>query len=118
MINHVQVIMLISSFKFEWPEEIIEFFNASKSVANAPQEIFSIDCFIQSSIGKPLKRFYIYLIIYVFIPVLVALVSCLFFRLKYFRRSRISFAKALTSFLIVFFLIHPSLTRAVLDAFQ
>ena len=32
IMNHIQLIMLTASFKFDWPDQVVAFFNSSKPV--------------------------------------------------------------------------------------
>ncbi len=80
--------------------------------------IFSFDCFMETSVGKPLPRFYMYLLIYCLMPACISFFVFLFWRLRYLRSTEKMSVRLLQTLLIVFFLIHPSVTRVLLQAFE
>lgn len=43
MMNHLQLIMITSSFNFEWPSSIKSFFDAVSPVATASDNLISFD---------------------------------------------------------------------------
>ena len=117
--------MLISSFDLEWPAEVsppltqvAAFLSSSEVVASSPQTLFSVDCFLQTSLGKPLKRFYIYLIVYSSLPALLALVAFIVLSLRFRCRKTQLQSNFDSSILVLYFLIHPSLTSFFFQAFQ
>ena len=73
---------------------------------------------MDTSIGKPLERFYLYLMTYFLLPGLIALFAFLFWRLKYFHNTGKMCVRLIQTLLIVFFLIHPSITQIFLQSFE
>ena len=110
--------MLVSSFDLDWPSEVEQFLNSSQSVADTPQEFFSFDCFIQTSIGRPIKRYFLYLISYFSLPLLAALLISAFWHLKIRHDFNRRMRRIIASLLICFFLLHPSVTRSLLQSFK
>lgn len=47
--NHIQLIMLTSSFNFNWPDLLNKFFNYSAPAATVGDQLFSIDCFLTAA---------------------------------------------------------------------
>ena len=43
LMNHLQLIYLTSSFDFDWPDNVVELFEASEPVAQVSQQILSFD---------------------------------------------------------------------------
>lgn len=110
--------MLISTFDLEWPEQVRAIFNASSSITDAPQEIFSFDCFLQTSLGEPIKRYYLYLIIYFLIPFFIGAATVLFWKIKQFSNRELCQRRAISTFLICFFLVHPSVSKVILGTYK
>ena len=48
LLNHIQIIALTASFDFNWPKVILQYFEANKTVGEASDQIFSVDCFLNS----------------------------------------------------------------------
>lgn len=46
LLNHIQLIMLTSSFDFSWPTVVKEFFKSNQILGEASDQILSIDCFL------------------------------------------------------------------------
>lgn len=43
LMNHLQLLVLTSSFDFDWPDRVLELFNTSKPVAQVSTQILSFD---------------------------------------------------------------------------
>ena len=112
LVSHLQVLGLVSSFDLQWPREVALLLNSSQRVASSPQAIFSFDCFLQSSLGAPFKRFYIYLVIYWTLPLIAIILSSICCLRKSWR------PKAFPTILICFYLLQPWVARSLLDAFD
>jgi len=50
LINHVHLILFISSFNFNWSQYIHKLFNAIKPMAQATTMVFSLDCFFNDKV--------------------------------------------------------------------
>ena len=48
VVSHVQLLMLVASFRFDWPGPVRSLLALFESVADAPQQLFSLDCLFQS----------------------------------------------------------------------
>jgi hypothetical protein len=46
LLNHFQILTLVGSFDFNWPEQILDFFRAIQPVSEAQSQVISVDCFI------------------------------------------------------------------------
>ncbi len=87
-------------------------------MTDSPQELFSLECLLQPSQGRPFKRFYFYAALYFCIPLVCLAAAFLVWRLKYPLRSPVMWRKFVATLLILFFLVHPSVTRVVLQLFR
>ena len=45
--NYIQIIAILGSFQFNWPDQLTELFEYNKNVISATQEFFSMDCFLK-----------------------------------------------------------------------
>ncbi|TNV88029.1 hypothetical protein FGO68_gene8850 [Halteria grandinella] len=48
LVNHFQIITLVGSFDFNWPEEFVSFFKGIQPISEAQSQIVSIDCYIDT----------------------------------------------------------------------
>ena len=46
--NHLQLIALTASFKFNWPQIVLDYFNTSAPISSATTQFISFDCFIDN----------------------------------------------------------------------
>ena len=47
ILNHVQLVFLVSSFKLEWPTQVKKFFKTTSSVSETPEDWYSLDCVVR-----------------------------------------------------------------------
>ena len=86
LMNHFQLILLVSSFNFQWPKQIEVFFAATSPVSEASSQIVSIDCFMSekasfsSGAESYFKTYFLKLLLFALIPFLLALVSFVFWQ--------------------------------------
>ena len=46
LMNHLQLLILTSTFDLDWPSQVIELFDTGKPVAQVSTQIISFDCFL------------------------------------------------------------------------
>lgn len=46
MVNHVQILVIIYSFKLDWPNTFSSIFSSAEPAAEAPKQFISFDCFL------------------------------------------------------------------------
>lgn len=119
LLNHLHLIILVASFELDWPAQVKQFFSTSRSLADAPSQVFSVDCFLADSSISMVPRFYVYLLLYFCIPFIIAAVSCFTWGLCL--KPRCSFTskrdKAIASVVILLFLFHPMITTVIFQSF-
>ena len=65
LMNHLQMLSLIATFDFEWPNQLSKFFQAMEPVSQSSIQILSLDCFFDkrdtlvnsNSTGKNCQNF-------------------------------------------------------------
>ena len=75
-LNHCQFLMLLASFRFDWPQQVKAFLSFFESVTDAPRELFSLDCLLSHI--SPLPGFYNFFLIQWSLPLLSAGALALF----------------------------------------
>ena len=65
-----------------------------------------------------MQRFYVYVIAYFLLPVFISIATFFFWLLRYLNDARKMCVRIIQTLLIVFFLIHPSITQIFLQSFE
>ncbi len=126
LLNHLHLLMLLASFRFDWPPAVAAFLSFFEAVADAPQELLSLDCLLAqlAPSASGFSRFYARLLAFVVVlPLLtigavLAVWACLWRRAAR-RGRRLPFCSRCTaSFLVLAFLLHPSLSRSLFALFK
>ncbi len=114
LLNHLHLIILVASFELDWPAQVKAIFDTSKSIADAPSQMLSVDCLLDTSVSS-IPRFYVYLLMYFVIPFLITATAycvwagCIRPRCGMKKKQD----KALASVVILLFLFHPMITTVV-----
>ncbi|CDW82066.1 UNKNOWN [Stylonychia lemnae] len=129
MMNHLQLIILCSSFNFEWPKLLIDFYTEIKPVAQVSTQIFSFDCFIdkrEDNEGSDqieidiFRIFFQKLVILAVLPIILTICSWLFWvifqKIKYSQEKYIG--KVITTLIILLFLVHPNIVQYMFSNFK
>ena len=127
VVSHVQLLMLVASFRFEWPGPVRSLLAVFESVADAPQQLFSLDCLFQefgSASGIELPRFYGLLLVNWALPLGFAAGLALFWVLHLRQKLsspdgwRTCRQKLTSSWLVAVFLVQPSVAAALFASFN
>ncbi|CDW77647.1 UNKNOWN [Stylonychia lemnae] len=137
LMNHLQLITMTASFNFNWPAKVVEFFSSSQTVAQAQTQVLSIDCFINKGLGQSQKfgeeqiqqslesgitssLLYLKLLMFAVLPFLLAILSYAFWMIVSCKKQskNILMTKAVSSLVILLFLIHPTLVSYFFKAFD
>ena len=115
--SHLQLLLLTLSFELDWPSHVSSLRDITEPVADVASRLLSVDCFLEASKLSSLtldglKAVYVYLLTYLALPLAVMGLSYLFWGLRGRRQ------KAIPTIVVIFFLLHPSLTRHVFSVFQ
>ncbi|CDW88401.1 UNKNOWN [Stylonychia lemnae] len=135
LLNHIQVIALTASFDFSWPQIIIEYFEANETVGEASNQIFSVDCFLNSDQGYgtqqnqrdqkgqqsfPIRIYFFKLLLFALLPFLLVTI-CYIVWVIILRKEpdkEILLNKSTSSVVILLFLVHPNIVQIVFNAFN
>ena len=140
MMNHLQLIILASSFNFDWPSRVLKLFETTEPVAKVSQQIISFDCFLDqrsdsdttnsnscegnatTNDGNLIRIYYQKMIIFALLPLLLALGSFIFWSLYFCRKSRAARTKKtsriMATLIILFFLVHPTIVENMFSNFK
>ena len=121
--THFQLIILTISFELEWPAQVQTFYDITQPVANVASRVISLDCFLGTGklslyLGdQEIKNIYVYLLVYLLLPIIVISGSLLFWFLYIRSNKKKALNRTITTVIILFFLLHPSLTKNVFNIF-
>ena len=125
--NHLQLVLLTLSFNLDWPNQVKMMFEVTQPVVDVASRVISLDCFLDSS--KIYAHFfssskheeslhvYIYLLVYLALPIASVGLSLLFWFLYNRRQRRKALNRSISTIIILFFLFHPSVTRNIFNIF-
>ena len=117
MANHFQLVLLTLSFEFDWPKQVEALFDIAQPVADVSSRILSLDCFL-SLASTGLQNVYVYLLVYLLMPIGVVGISLLFWWIKAHHSRRHALNRAITTIIVLLFLLHPSLTLHIFTIFK
>ena len=126
LLTHLQLMALVASFPLNWPPEVQSFFQLSQSMADAPSQLFSLDCLVLSF--STLPRFFVYLLFYSLLSLALILlsysvwacISCCSRRSASASHTYSSDirAKSFASVLLLLLVFHPSISTTVFQVFH
>ena len=126
--NYIQIISVVGTFEFSWPDEAYSMFGINKTLVSSSQQFFSFDCLLKQEAFKRmgLRVFFTKLWLLSLSPLAaVAFVFILwkaifFFRYKSERRRyhKQFYYNFLTSVVIILFMIHPNILDCSLSSFS
>ena len=109
------MLVLVLTFELEWPSQVTTLMTILQPIADVSQRILSLDCLINPKSGEGLaglKMSYFYLLLYLALPVALMMLVILFWRIRAGQREwRWVSSRVITSVIVLFFLVHPPVTR-------
>eukprot|EP00347_Sterkiella_histriomuscorum_P017716 403348268 len=138
LMNHIQLIVLTASFKFDWPDSVKDLFDSAKPIASASTQVISVDCFLAAKVASkdslsyastevkqdtsPTRIFYYKLVMLALMPFIVASFAFGFWFVYQCIRGKKRVGKvggkAMSTLVIVLFLIHPSIVQYMFFNFK
>lgn len=72
LFNYFQIVAVLGTFEFNWPNALIHYQNANTQVVSATQSFFSFDCLLQNSVFKDMgmKVFFVKLLFFSISPII------------------------------------------------
>ena len=121
LLNYIQLVMLTASFQLQWPRYAEELFKVQQSAGSITEQIFSVDCFLDSSEDdSQAKTVRSKLIMMSVLPMILLAGSVLFWMpfALILRKPAYLKNELATTMVILFFLIHPSMIKFMFDYFN
>jgi hypothetical protein len=75
LVNYLQIIMLTSTFKLEWPSYVLELFKVQETAGSAMEHLLSLDCYLESSDDAGVSVYYNKLLVMSALPFIIILIS-------------------------------------------
>jgi hypothetical protein len=93
LLNHIQMMSICVSFNMNWPSSIESMLSSTIPVANIGTRFISLDCFIDQrnddgSGENTLPLIFVRLIIFVALPIIMIIVSVIFWNIIYLNSIR------------------------------
>lgn len=141
MINHVQLMLIVSSLKLSWPSDVDAVLSSTSAISNISTQMISFDCFIDQrrtdgTGDNKIPLLYSRLIIAVALPAVIIVGSFVFWHIRYMIETRhlkyedlsqrfdirehrtLRDSRVTTTNIVVLFLIHPTVVRVMFDMFN
>lgn len=121
LMNYIQIISIVASFNFEWPDFALEYLKIQETAGSLSQQSFSFDCFISEKYGRTNSEVYFdKLLLYLLMPLAIitgclflwAIVSLIKLDSKYIRNHFIG------SIVIIIFILHSVIIKISLAPFS
>lgn len=142
IVNHVQMVTIIYSFKLEWPSTFTDIFKSTKTASDVTQQFISFDCFIDRRTStdmnaNPIPLYYYRLFLMAALPLIIMIINSiiwniifLYYTYKETPESRLNTANyrkmlgnqkerriIATNFIVLLF-IHPSILNVYFQMFS
>ncbi|CAG9312678.1 unnamed protein product [Blepharisma stoltei] len=115
--DYLQFTIIIATFNLNWPYKITWLFYIDNCVDYINAQLFSFDCFLQSSYSK--SEIYFYKILFTSLtPFYIAIIFLFWWIIVYkVKRKRLKDLKDgyIPSLIIIYFLIYPSVAKSMLN---
>mgnify|MGYP000739300986 CR=1 FL=1 len=117
--NYTQLAYLTTQFKLKWPELVVELFSIQKTTASLPEQLFSVDCYLQDSGDSFENAVFIGAVIMSLLPLLLCVAAFLVWGvISLKKRSLEPMKKQLVATLIIlFFTVHPTIINSLFSVF-
>jgi hypothetical protein len=127
--NYTQLISIVASFDFDWPDQITGLFSAQSKVASSSSTVFSIDCFFpEATPGSSFRPFFVRLLFISLSPLLLVVISTIVWHvvLKIYAKkaglatyNKAEFkSKLTTTCVVLLFMIHTNIIQTTLQGFK
>jgi hypothetical protein len=142
MMNHMQMILITTSFNMKWPDEILDFFKNISIIVEFQKMIVSFDCWMDTRVWAdddyetvfkhqfmdreedPLRITYYKLFIYAVLPIICGICSVCVWYVILRRRGKFAtikdqlYIKFISTLVILLYLFHPQITQFMIDMFN
>ena len=118
--NYLQVIYLTTQFNLSWPYLVFELFKIQKAASNVIEQIFSLECFLETKDYDFHKEaVFLKAIIMSLAPIIIAVIAAAFWGVvSVVKKNKSVFRNELfATILILFLLVHPFITKAMFSLF-
>jgi hypothetical protein len=130
--NHLQMLMITSSFNMNWPPEVLAVFNIAAPIEQITSSITSFDCFMDRRNPDEIDPYHFYageyelrivyfkLCIMAVLPIILCAISYSVWYLILRCKGRLNELqpKFIATIVLLLFLVHPSITQSMINMFN
>ena len=118
--NYTQLTYLTTQFKLKWPKLVVELFSLQKATASLPEQLFSVDCYLQNSGDSFEDAVFIGAAVMSLLPILLSMAAAVVWGvISLKKRSCEPMKKELiATLIIVFFTVHPTIINSLFSLFS
>ena len=119
-LNYLQMVVVAASLNLNWPSFAKTFLSGQEMAGGMADQLFSFECLLKGvTITEQTGMFTSKLLIGAMLPLalaIIAVIAWLFYRL--IRHIDMLIPKIVTSFVIILFIIHPSITKMMFSVYS
>lgn len=115
--NYLQLVFLTAQFNFAWPKYVIKLLDIQKSAASVSEQLFSIDCYVDTQDSSSSTNTYYYKIVFFgFLPLIIFIISfAVWLAISFIKNSyRYLRREYFTTLVVLFFIVYPNVVKAML----
>ena len=121
--NHLQLILLTSSFDFDWPDNVTEFYDTTKPASQVSSQLLSFDCFLdkrsENGDSNIIRIYWQKMLMFAGMPIILAAICFMFWTVYYCNKKKDKkYGRITASIIILFFLIHPSIVQYMFNSYN
>jgi hypothetical protein len=119
-LNYLQMVVVSASLNLNWPSFAKTFLSSQEMAGGMADQLFSFECIMKDvSVADSMGMYTSKLVVGALLPAalcLIAVLAWLFLRLL--KHVDLLFAKIITSFVIIIFIVHPSITKMMFSVYS
>lgn len=121
-LNYVQLVSIVGSFQFQWPEQIKTMFEVQNKVASSPSVVFSVDCLLPNQTTST-RAFFTKLLLISISPLILIMIGMIVWLVIFMvRKAEFSLnlfrSNLTTTFVVILFMLHATLVQNSILAFR
>ncbi|CAG9321390.1 unnamed protein product [Blepharisma stoltei] len=119
MLNYLQMVILTSTFKLNWPSEVLEIFQVQSSTDYVYQQLYSFECLLQEESSRDLL-YYKSLILISLLPLFMAILALIIWIIIKFKQKSFKnfWDDYCSTCIILLFLVHPGIVKKMFASFN
>ena len=119
--NYIQLVFITTQFNLEWPTYVKQLFKVQQGTATVSDQIFSVDCYLDSSNSNDRSQgYYVKICMMAAIPFFIFLISYIYWIAHSFMMDTFKYLKreVYSTIIVLFFLVYPNIVKLLFSNFN